>query len=447
MEQIRTVLCLLTKRICGELEGLVIENKPIWTVVNQPGAAPHVALDGERPALSNLLFQISLGLLKLSEYTAVADAIQNDPELSEGIIIDAGGFIRKPEPTNLTRTLVMNFLRRYLREGTQFGWDETRFAETFNELRDGLRSKTIVFHTTLPLSNLKMDIDALDFGGELKLLPASIEELERWISRDQSLPPLGAGPPEWNNLYIDKPAVLHAHQLMVGRPPSTDQRAALNQLPRVNTDHAVTALRLVMNAPISVIFQEHDSEGMMAFGGRSISWGWTPPLLGPLAILDQDKATQVKHVWQLLQTSPNIDNVKLPLRRWESSLLRASYEDRLIDAWVSLEALLLGGQDDELSYRAALRLAEFLGTVGANRKTIYDATKISYSWRSAIVHGLKPNGKKMKELAKRQPLQESVQLTIEYLRSALLKILNLPGKFDPNRLESQLLGRDADASS
>ncbi|MFC1861556.1 hypothetical protein ACFLYL_04740 [Chloroflexota bacterium] len=46
MEQIRTVLCLLTKRICGELEGLVIENKPIWTVVNQPGAAPHVALDG-----------------------------------------------------------------------------------------------------------------------------------------------------------------------------------------------------------------------------------------------------------------------------------------------------------------------------------------------------------------------------------------------------------------
>jgi len=99
-----------------------------------------------------------------------------------------------------------------------------------------------------------------------------------------------------------------------------------------------------------------------------------------------------------------------------------------------------------LSYRAAVRLAEFLGTKGADRKTIYDATKISYGWRSAVVHGLKPNSKKVKDLAKRQPFQESVQLTIEYLRSALLKVLELPGKFDPNILESQLLGRDAEAS-
>jgi len=447
VEQIRTILRSLTQRICQELEEQAIEKKSVWTVVNQPGIAPHVALDSERPVLSNLHRWLGIGLLQLSEYTAVAEAIQNDLELKEGIIIDAGGFLRPPEPTNLTRALVTNFLWRYLRERVQLDWDETKFTETFNELRDELHRKTIVFHTTLPLSNLKMDIDALDFGDELKLLPASIEELERWINRDRSLPPLGAGPPEWNNLYIDKPAVLHARQLVVGRPPSTDPGAALSQLPRVNADNAVTALRLVMNAPISVIFQEHDGEGLMAFGGRSISWGWSPPQLGPLAILNQDKATQVKHVWHLLQTSPNIDSVKLPLRRWESSLMRASYEDRLIDAWVSLEALLLGGQDDELSYRAALRLAEFLGTDGADRKTIYDATKISYGWRSAVVHGLKPNSKKMKNLAKRQPLQASAQLTSEYLRSALLKVLDLSSKFDPNRLESQLLGRDAGASS
>jgi len=402
-------------------------------------------LDIERLALPDLHFSLSISLLRLPEYAAVAEAIENAPGLREGITIDAGGFLRGPERTNLTRALVTNFLWRYLREGVQLDWDETRFVKTFNELKAELRRKSVVFHTTLPLSNLKMDIPALDFGDELKLLPASIEELERWINRDRSLPPLGAGPPEWNNLYVDKPAVLHARQLVVGRPPSTDPGVVLNQLPRVNADHAITALRLVMNTPISVIFQEHDSEGLMAFDGRSISWGWSPPPLGPLATLDQDKVTQVKHVWQLLQTSPNIDNVKLPLRRWESSLLRASYEDRLIDAWVSLEALLLGGQDGELSYRAAVRLAEFLGTSGADRKTIYDATKISYRWRSVVVHGLKPNSKKVKELVKRQSLQESVRLTIEYLRSALLKVLDLPGRFDPNRLESNLLSRDAQA--
>ena len=60
---------------------------------------------------------------------------------------------------------------------------------------------------------------------------------------------------------------------------------------------------------------------------------------------------------------------------------------------------------------------------GVDRKTIYDATRISYKWRSAIVHALGT-----KNLTKQCPLEETVQLTTEYLRSALLKVLNLPGQ-------------------
>ena len=440
MEQLKTALRSLTQRICRELEGQEIPKRPVWTVVNPPGAAPHVALDVERLALSDLRFTLSIGLLRLPEYGVAAEAVENDPECREGIIVDAGGFLRKPERDNLTRALLTNFLWRYLREGVQLDWDETRFVETFNELRAELRRKSVVFHTTLPLSNLKMDITALDFGDELKLLPASIEELERWLNPNRSLPPLGAGPPQWNTHYVDRPAVLHVRQTVVGRPPSTELHAVQSQLPRVNADHAITALRLVMNAPISVILQEHDSEGLTAFGGGGTSWGWSPPPLGPLATLDQEKATQVIHVWQLLQTSPNIEHVRLPLRRWESSLLRATLEDRLIDAWISLEALLLGGKEGELSYRAAVRLAEFLGTSGVDRKVIYDATRVSYRWRSTIVHGLSS-----KNVAKRRPLQEAVQFTTDSLRSALLRILDLSGRFNPNKLESDLLGRDAQA--
>ena len=176
----------------------------------------------------------------------------------------------------------------------------------------------------------------------------------------------------------------------------------------------------------------------MAFGGGGPSWGWSPPPLRPFATLDQEKATRVIHVWQLLQRSPNIDRLRLPLRQWESSLLGPSVEDRLIDAWISLEALLLGGREGELSHRAALLLAEFLATSGVDRKAIYDVTRISYRWRSAIVHALSP-----KKLARRYPLQEIVSLATEYLRLALLKVLELPGQFDPNKLESDLLSREA----
>lgn len=438
MEQFKNDLRSLTQKICRELEGQEIPSKPVWTVVNPPGSAPHVALDVERPALSDLHFSITVGLSRLPEYTAAADAVENERELREGIIVDAGGLLREAERINLTRALLTNFLWRYLREGVQLNWDETRFVETFNELRAELRSRSVVFHTTLPLSNLKMEIDTLDFGDELQLLPASIKELERWINTDRSLPPLGASRPQWNTHYVDRPAVLHARQTVVGRPPSTDLHAVLAQVPQVNADHVITAIRLVMNAPISVILQEHNSEGLMAFGGVTTSWGWSPPPLGPLATLDQEKATEVIHVCQLLQTSPNIDHVRLPLRRWESSLLRQSLEDRLIDAWISLEALLLGGREGELSYRAAVRLAEFLGTSGADRKAIYDATRTSYQWRSAIVHALSSS-----RLARRSPLQETVLLTTEHLRSALLKVLDLPGRFDPDKLESNLLSRDA----
>ena len=438
LEEFKAALRSLTEKVCRELEGQEIPKRPIWTVVNTSGAAPHVALDVERPVLSDIRFGLSLGLLQLPEYGAVADAAENDTELREGIIIDAGGFIRPPERTNLTRALVTNFLWRYLREGVQLDWDEARFNETFDELRADLLRKSVVFHTTLPLSNLKVAIDALDFGEELRLLPASLEELERWLSPDRTLPPLGAGPPQWNSHFVDRPAVLHARHVIAGQPPPGDLQSLPDHLPRVNAGRAITALRLVLNAPISVIFQEQDSEGLMALGGGATTWGWSPPPLGPVATLDEEKRAEVIRVWQLLQTSPNLERLTLPLRRWESSLLRASFEDRLIDAWISLEALLLGGQEGELSYRAAVLLAELLGTSGADRKTIYDATRISYRWRSAIVHGLST-----KRLARSNPLQETVRITTEYLRLALLKVLELPGRFDAKKLESDLLGRDA----
>lgn len=440
MEQLKSAFRSLTQRICRELEGQEVPKRPVWTVDNSHGAAPHVALDVERPALSDLHYGLTLGLLKLPEYGAVADAIENDPELREGVVVSADGYLHKPERTNLTRALVTNFLWRYLREGAQLDWDETRFDETFNELRAEIRRKSVAFHTTWPLSNLRMDIAELDFGDELKLLPATVEELERWINRDQFLLPLGGGPPQWNARHVDKPAVLHSRRVVTGRPPPRDPNERIGQLPQVNVDHCISALRLAMNAPISVIFQEHRSEGLMAFGGGGTSWGWPPPPPSLVATLDQEKATQVKDIWQLLRVSPNIDLLRLPLRRWESSLLRSNFEDRLIDAWISLEALLLGGLEGELTYRVAVRLAEFLGTNGADRKAIYDNARISYTWRSVIVHG-----SSSKKVAKRQPLQEAVRLTTEYLRSALLKVLGLPSKFDPSRLESDLLRRNAQA--
>jgi hypothetical protein len=210
----------------------------------------------------------------------------------------------------------------------------------------------------------------------------------------------------------------------------------LPDLPRVSINDALSALRLVLDAPITAIFHEQDSEGFMAFGAGGTSWNQPPAQFGAVATLDEEKAAHVTQVWRLLQMSPNTGRLVLPLRRWESSLHRLSLDDRLIDAWVSLEALLLGGRDGELSYRAAVRLAEFLGKTGYERKAIYDAARISYRWRSTIVHGLNRN-----RITNQISLEEVTTITMRHLREALLKVLELPGQFDPEKLESSLLGR------
>ena len=61
-------------------------------------------------------------------------------------------------------------------------------------------------------------------------------------------------------------------------------------------------------------------------------------------------------------------------------------EDKLIDYWIALEALFLP-HDQELSYRAALRISYFLGADADDRKLKFEAIKDSYDARSWVVHG------------------------------------------------------------
>ncbi len=437
MNQTKELLKTLILTVCEQLKKIEIRKSPVWTVVNSSGS-PHLAMDPGRPATSDLLFHLSVGLLSLPEYDSLATAIEKDPEFEKGVIIDAAGILRGPERDNMTRALATNFLWRYLREGNQLDWDESRFNDTFNELQAELQRKSIIVHTISPLSNLRTEVVSLDFTDNINLRPAKTGELERWINRDQGLPPLGMAQPPWTFFHIDKPAVLQVSRTITGSLSPTDPREALRPLPPVDTASVISALRLAFDAPVSVIFQQQTSEGMMAFGGLSTSWSGAPPAYGPTKTLDQDKVDEVLHVWNLLHQSHNLGLTGLALRRWESSLLRQSLEDRLIDAWIGLEALLLGGKGGELSYRSAILLSEFLGVSGTDRKKIFDAMRISYNWRSAVVHGLRT-----KRLARTCSLEEAVRATTSYLRSALLKALELPGKFSPDKLETDLLQRES----
>jgi len=218
-----------------------------------------------------------------------------------------------------------------------------------------------------------------------------MDELERWMNPDRSLPPLPASPPQWDTHNVDNPGVLHLCRQITGKPRSADGQFELTEFSDLGVGDVITALRLVTNSPVSILFQEQRTEGLLAWGGGGTSWGWGHPQPSFVTTtLDNDRAVEVKKVWGLLRTSPNMGLLTLPLRRWESSLLRRNLEDRLIDAWISLEALLMGKNEGELSFHAAVRLAEFLSNTGAERRAVFSSSRASYKWRSAIVHGSNP---------------------------------------------------------
>lgn len=191
MDQIESSIRALTRAICHELDGVEIRDKSVWTVVTPTDAIPYVAMDVKRRDLSDLQVRLSIGLLRMPEYEAAAEAFENHPELSRGIAVGPTGYLQEPERNNVTRMILAKFLWQYLGEGELLNWDETRFDESFKELMTELSRKTVVFRSSFPLSNLKMEIEKLDFGDEMELVPASIEELEDWLNPDRSMLPLG----------------------------------------------------------------------------------------------------------------------------------------------------------------------------------------------------------------------------------------------------------------
>lgn len=91
-------------------------------------------------------------------------------------------------------------------------------------------------------------------------------------------------------------------------------------------------------------------------------------------------------------------------------------EDRLIDAWIALEALFSGsGERTEISYRLSVRIAALLGTQG-DRQALLTQMKKSYAVRSKIVHGAVAKGDSALTL----------EYTEEHLRDALRRGLD-PG--------------------
>jgi hypothetical protein len=110
-----------------------------------------------------------------------------------------------------------------------------------------------------------------------------------------------------------------------------------------------------------------------------------------------------------------LKNIEISLERFHSSY-HGNIEDRIIDQMIAFESLYLGNEQ-ELTYRLALRVAFLLCKRKDSRHKVFTDIKKAYGYRSRIVHGVNP--------PRRNELKPFVTKTEDYLRQSIKKFLLL----------------------
>jgi len=151
--------------------------------------------------------------------------------------------------------------------------------------------------------------------------------------------------------------------------------------------------------------------------------------------LPEDLTARVPEIYEQLATVPEIHPLALALRRLSISSDRSSPEDRLIDNWIAFEALFTRDGTTEVRFRAALRIARYVGRDVDERRVLFQGLKRAYDWRSYLVHG----GGADQAKAKLGPLDEAVALSERALRAALREWLVRPPSSDLHEIDERFL--------
>lgn len=105
--------------------------------------------------------------------------------------------------------------------------------------------------------------------------------------------------------------------------------------------------------------------------------------------------------------------------------------DTLIDHWIGLEALF-GDGSGEITYKAAMRIARYVGHGAADRRFLFRTLKGSYDARSALVHGAQPTARLPARL-----------VASHALRASLLSLLLAGGGLDIKALDDTIAAAGA----
>ena len=347
--------------------------------------------------------------------------------------------------------VLYSLLRQLLHEQEDLGFRDEIFNRIYRKIEDYFYRDVIEYRLLSPLGKFRMKATRIELGSRFSLIRIPERE-ERQNSLSEP-----SGFPSFRSLLFQEAAFGKCALELCVRVPKVigDATQTLHgdspdQIARATFQEACSVLRLFKNGNVGheYILAEPKS--------------WTPgigvlslPASGPqpshgeaYALSSEAEIGRFLGFWQQYEKNrkamreakgkdKDSARVEVALRRFNLGYERARLEDMLIDYAIGFESLLLGGAQQELGYRMALRGAALLGKAHSERKEIFHDLKTAYDVRSRIVHGSVPAPEEPVKVGDRvMQFDEFVAIVEGHLRYTIREFLDL---FDSRRSQKDLL--------
>jgi hypothetical protein len=285
-----------------------------------------------------------------------------------------------------------------------------------------LYEEPVKYGADVELQGIVLRPKSIEISPDITLRQTKVEDLEREVEEHSLL--MGRGFP------LLPSAIMRIE--FIGRRGNEIQKRC---------NKAIAILRLFRVGSVEYIASKMFTESIidrLAFG--TLTSGKTGAALETYLVTEED-IQKLKEFWQTINDSlpesffwPDITPVNyltIAYNRYSDGLLaNGLLERRIANAVMGLEALVLTGETQELSYRLGIRISKLLSLLGYNpykiKKTINDAYRV----RSLFAHGSQPGPKEKKRLESTYHGQKNLLLSVlDYLRTLIIiMMLNSKGK-------------------
>jgi len=302
---------------------------------------------------------------------------------------------------NILRNEIINFFLLKYSINKGFDYDENTFNKIYNELEEYINTEGLEMRVVVPLLNFELEGSKMVNLENFTIRELSDEEIKillrsRVFGEHIYFPNGGSLDTIWCIELMNKIPSKRSIILFDSPTPSLLEKI-------------LTILRLFKDGSLQYsVVLTYPKMWFSYFNG----YIYNPTYHGQVVSsrfyykLTKDDIEKLKLFWNKFKNF-NIENsssINVAIRNFNLSYDLKITEDKLLHYITALESLFVR-ENDELSYRLALRCAYFLGKNKEERDKIFNILKTVYEIRSKVVHGV---SKDLKEYIKKIPEEYNI---------------------------------------